>query len=127
MICAPKRPLTARSAAGLVLRRAEERDAEEAERLNRLRGRPGTLAEAIALAEGFATLVRTRDLKGLEPCITRAPDSAIWAFQTFAKKLDADLEAVRAALSLPWSHGAGGGSDQSTQDAQTPNVRPRQP
>jgi transposase len=106
VIDAPKRPLTPRNAAWLVLRRAEERDTEEADRLNRLRLQPGRpLAEAIALAEEFATLVRTRDPERLAPWLTRAQDSTLPAFRNFAKKLDADIEAVRAAVSLPWSNG----------------------
>src|SRR5436305_2043928 len=61
VIDAPKRPLTPRNAAWLVLRRVEERDTEEADRLNRLRLQQGPLAEAVGLADEFATLVRTRD------------------------------------------------------------------
>jgi transposase len=105
VIDSPKRPLTARSAAWLVLRHPEERDAEDTEQLNRLRRQPGALAEAVALAEEFATLVRTRDPERLEPWLARAQDSPLSAFQSFAKKLDADREAVRAAVSLPWSNG----------------------
>jgi transposase len=101
----PKRPLTSRNAAWLVLWRAEEGDATEAERLNRLRIQQGTLAEAIALAEEFATLVRTRDPERLKPWLARAQDSTLPAFRNFAKKLDADVEAVRAAVSPPWSNG----------------------
>jgi transposase len=88
-----------------VLRRTEDRDAEEAERLNGLRLQPGALAEAITLAEEFAELVRTRNPEGLEPWLARAQDSPLAAFRNFAKKLDADREAVRAAVSLPWSNG----------------------
>jgi transposase len=101
----PKRPLTARSAAWLVLRRAENRDAEETERLNRLRLQQGALADAIALAEEFAALVRARQPERLEPWLARAQDSPLAAFRNFAKKLDADIEAVRAAVSLAWSNG----------------------
>jgi hypothetical protein len=46
--------------AGAAARRAENRDAEETERLNRLRLQQGALADAIALAEEFAALVRAR-------------------------------------------------------------------
>jgi transposase len=105
VIDAPKRPLTPRNAAWLVLRRAAERDSEEADRLNRLRLQPGPLAEAIASADEFATLVRSGDPERLAPWLTRAQDSTLPAFRNFAKKLDADIEAVRAAVSLPWSNG----------------------
>ena len=105
VIDSPKRPLTPRSAARLVLRRADEHAVEETERLNRLRLQQGPLADAVALAEEFATLVRTRGPERLEPWLGRAQDSALPAFRNFAKKLDADVEAVRAAISLPWSNG----------------------
>jgi transposase len=105
VIDSPKRPLTPRNAAWLVLRRTEDREAEEAERLNRLRLQPGALAEAITLAKEFAELVRTRNPEGLEPWLARAQDSPLPAFRNFAKKLDADREAVRAAMSLAWSNG----------------------
>jgi transposase len=105
VIDSPKRPLTPRSAAWLVLRRAEERDAAETERLNRLRLQPGALADAVGLAEEFATLVRTRDPERLEPWLARAQDSTLPAFRNFAKKLNADVEALRAAVNLPWSNG----------------------
>jgi response regulator RpfG family c-di-GMP phosphodiesterase len=48
-----------RTATRLVLRRAEDREAEEAEQLLRLRRSPAEIAEAIGLAEGFIALVRT--------------------------------------------------------------------
>ena len=67
-----QRPLTPRNAAWLVLRRAENRDAEETERLNRLRLQQGALAEAIALAEEFVALVRAREPERLEPWLARA-------------------------------------------------------
>src|SRR3954451_15223714 len=72
VIDSPKRPLTPRTAAWLVLRRAEGRDAAEAERLNRPRFQPGALADAIALAEAFTALVRTRDPERLGPWLARA-------------------------------------------------------
>jgi transposase len=101
----PPRPLTPRKATWLVLRRAEERDAEEAERLQGLRLSPTEIAEAIGLAEEFIALVRTRAPERLEPWLVKAQASAMPTFRNFAKKLETDVEAVRAAVSLPWSNG----------------------
>jgi transposase len=101
----PHRPLTPRKATWLVLRRAEERDAEEAERLQRLRLSPTEIAEAIGLAEEFIALVRTRAPERLDPWLVKAQASAMPTFRNFAKKLETDVEAVRAAVSLPWSNG----------------------
>jgi transposase len=105
VIDGPKRPLTPRSAAWLVLRRAQNRDAEATERLNRLRMQPGAMAEAIALAEEFAALVRARDPERLDPWLARAQDSTLPAFQDFAQRLKSDHAAVQAAVRLPWSTG----------------------
>ena len=58
------------------------------------------------MADEFATLVRSRDPERLASWLTRAQDSTLPAFRNFAKKLDADIEAVRAAMSLPWSSGS---------------------
>jgi transposase len=101
----PKRPLTPRRAAWLVLRHAQNRDAEDTERLNRLRLQPGAMAEAITLAEEFAALVRTRDPERLDVWLARAQDSTLPAFQDFAQRLKTDHAAVQAAVRLPWSTG----------------------
>ena len=101
----PQRRLTPRTATRLVLRRAEDRDAEQAEQLQRLRRSPADVAEAIDLAEGFLALVRTRVPEQLEPWLVKARESTLPAFRRFAEKLEADLEAVRAAMRLPWSNG----------------------
>ena len=102
----PQRRLTPRTATRLVvLRRAEDRDAEEPEQLQRLRCSPAAVAQAVDLAEGFLALVRTRTPEQLEPWLVKARASTLPAFRHFAEKLEADLEAVRAAVRLPWSDG----------------------
>ena len=88
-----------------MLRRAEDRDAEEAEQLQRLRRSLAEVAEAIDLAEAFLALVRTRVPEQLEPWLVKARVSMLPAFRHFAEKLEADIEAVRAAVRLPWSNG----------------------
>jgi transposase len=101
----PKRPLTPRRAAWLVLRHAQNRDAEDTERLNRLRLQPGAMAEAIALAEEFAALVRARDPERFDVWLARAQASTVPAFQDFAHRLKIDHAAVQAAVRLAWSTG----------------------
>jgi transposase len=100
-----KQPLTPRNAAWLVLRRSQHRDATDAEQLNRLRTQHAALTEAITLAEEFVAFLRARDPERLDPWLTRAQDSTLPAFRNFARKLDSDHDAVRAALTLPWSTG----------------------
>ena len=63
------------------------------------------LAEAVALAQDFASLVRWRQPTQLEPWLARAAQSALPPFRCFAKGLRADLAAVQAAVTLPWSQG----------------------
>ena len=101
----PRRPLTPRTAAWLVLRRAERRDVDDSERLARLRAQHADLAEAVDLAEAFTALIRARQPDRLDPWLRQAQDSALPAFRGFAKRLRIDEEAVRAAMTSPWSSG----------------------
>jgi transposase len=97
--------LTPRTAAWLVLRRPERRDASDRARLTRLRAQHAGLAEAIELGEAFAQLIRNGQPDRLEPWLARAQDGALPAFRGFAKRLRLDEAAVRAAVMLPWSTG----------------------
>jgi transposase len=57
---------------------------------------------AAELANDFARLVRERDADALDPWLNRARAAALGGF---AAGLSQDIDAVRAALSLPWSNG----------------------
>ena len=63
------------------------------------------LDQAIGLAEEFAALVRRREPEHLDPWLQRAQDGTIVSLRRFAKRLSADYEAVRAAVTLSWSNG----------------------
>jgi transposase len=97
--------LTARRAAWLVVRRAEQRDAEEALQLAQLRTQHPEVAEAIALAQDFADLVRQRQGPQLDAWLARVAQSPIMALQRFAKGLADAYDAVKAGRTLPWSNG----------------------
>jgi transposase len=101
----PCQALTPRTAAWLVLRRAEKRSTEEAAILAELRRHAPELDEAISLAEAFVGLVRDRAPDRLNSWLRRAEESAVRQLQGFAKRLSADNDAVRAAVTLDWSHG----------------------
>jgi transposase len=60
------------------------------------------IREAADLANGFARLVRERDADGLAPWLDRARATGL---RGFAEGLSGDIDAVRAALTLPWSNG----------------------
>jgi transposase len=105
VIMTPPRPLTPRRATWLVLRAPAHRTAEDQQLLARLTAQSPTLAEAVALAQDFAGLVRQRQPSQLESWLRRAATSALPPFRRFAKGLRADMAAVQAAVTLPWSQG----------------------
>jgi transposase len=96
-------PLTPRRAAWLVLRREAKRTGAEAQPLAQLHAQSAEVAEAIDLAQDFATLVRQRQPTPLDPWLTRATTSTLEALRRFATGLDEDSEAVKAGVTLPWS------------------------
>ena len=64
------------------------------------------IATARKLAVQFVEMVRNRQAEALDPWMAEATASASPKdLQGFARGLQADLAAVRAALELPWSNG----------------------
>jgi transposase len=98
-------PLTPRRATWLVLRRETKRTTVEAQQLAQLHAQSAEVAEAIDLAQDFATLVRQRQPAQLDPWLQRATTSAVDAVRRFATGLYEDYEAVKAGVTLPWSSG----------------------
>ena len=101
----PCQPLTPRRATWLVLRREAKRTEAEAQQLAQLRAQQAEVAEAVDLAQDFATLVRQRQPAQLDPWLQRATTSTLEALQRFANGLRDDYEAVKAGVTLPWSTG----------------------
>jgi transposase len=97
--------LTPRRATWLVLRREAKRTVAETQQLTQLQAQHAEVAEAIDLAQDFATLVRQRRPAQLDPWLQRATASTLEAMQRFAKGLHEDYEAVKAGVTLPWSTG----------------------
>jgi transposase len=64
--------------------------------LARLTEQSPALAEAVALAQDFAELIRRRQPARLDPWLRRAAQSALPSFRRFAKGLRADMVAVQA-------------------------------
>ena len=98
-------PLTPCRATWLVLRREAKRTEAEAQQLAQLRAQAAEVAEAIDLAQDFATLVRQRQPTQLDPWLKRATTSPLEALRRFATGLYEDYEAVKAGVTLPWSSG----------------------
>jgi transposase len=97
--------LTARRAAWLVLRRADQRTAVESQQLTQLRAQPGDLADAITRTEDFVQLIRQRQGTPLDPWLERAAQRTLGVFRRFAQGLRDDDAAVKAGMTLPWSTG----------------------
>jgi transposase len=98
-------PLTPRRATWLVLRRAAKRTDAESQQLTQLHAQSPEVAEAIDLAQDFATLVRQRQPTQLDPWLQRATTSTLEALQRFAAGLSEDYAAVKAGVTLPWRSG----------------------
>jgi transposase len=106
VVTAPQhRPLTPRRVTWLVLQRPEQRTSEQHHLLAQLTMQHAELAEAIALAQDFAQLVRQRQARHLDPWLARAAGSPVMPLQRFAKGLRDDYEAVKAGVTVPWSTG----------------------
>ncbi len=105
LVAAPRRVLTPRTAAWLVLRRAEKRSADDHALLAGLRQHAPELDQAVALAEEFTGLIRDHAPDRLDPWLQRAGNSTVRQLRGFAKRLRADYDAVRAGVALAWSNG----------------------
>jgi transposase len=73
------------------------------QQLTQLHTQSAEVAEAIDLAQDFATLVRQRQPTQLYPWLTRATTSTLEALRRFAIGLYEDYAAVKAGVTLPWS------------------------
>jgi transposase len=98
---APRR-LTPRRATWLVLRPPEQPTNEDQRQLTQLTAHPA-LAEAIALAQDFASLFPRRRPTQLEAWLARAATSALPPLQRLDTGLREDYAAVQAGVTLPWS------------------------
>ena len=98
-------PLTARRAAWLVVRRADQRTAVESPPLTPWRAQPGALADAITLTEDLVQLIRQRQGAQLDPWWERAAQRPLGVCQRCAQGLRDDDAAVNAGMTLPWRTG----------------------
>jgi transposase len=87
------------------VRRPEDRAADEQARLDTVRGVGAELAAALALADGFAGLIRKRSGGTLGEWLARAAASGCAELRRFAEGVRRDESAVAAALTEGWSNG----------------------
>ena len=57
------------------------------------------------MAEEFVAIIREGQAERFDPWLAQARDSALPAFRNFARKIDSDYDAVRGAVTSPWSTG----------------------
>lgn len=100
-----KRPLTARQAAHLVVKRAEKRSAWEEDYHRRLCEAEAEISQVVALASDFTEMVRQRQGDRLDQWLVQAEMSKVAEVCSFVASLRKDKAAVQAGLSLPYSNG----------------------
>jgi len=88
-----------------ILRKPEQLTDEDKVLTTRLLDTNVDLTEAITLTQHFALIVRERLVEQLDLWLEKAKTSALSAFKRFAKSLQSDYAAVKAALTEPWSTG----------------------
>lgn len=101
---ADQKPLSAQKAAWLILRQADSLSTEEEEMLEQLCQHP-VLSASVSLTQGFLHLVRQRLPEQLDDWIVEALNSSIKAFESFARGLQEDYDAVKAGVTLEVSNG----------------------
>jgi transposase len=99
-----QKPLTAQRGAWLILQHQETLSDDEEKLLERL-AQQSELSEAIALAQEWIKLVRQRLPQQFDSWLEKAKNSSSKAFQSFAKGLKEDYDAVKNALTLEVSNG----------------------
>jgi transposase len=102
---APPAPPSARKLSFEFIRRAEDREASEQARLDKLRGADEGLRAALDLAAEFAAMVRKQAAVPLAEWLTKAEGSGCAELRNFAGGLRLDEAAVAAALTERWSNG----------------------
>jgi transposase len=97
--------LSPRQVSWLLIRSPEELESEERTAQTILCEVSAAVTQAHRLAQDFVTMVRERKAELLEDWLARATEDTVAELHHFATRLKSDYEAVKAALSLPWSNG----------------------
>ena len=101
----PARPSSKR-VTWLLLKKVQELETDERIFVEEVGKQCPALQDAATLARAFMTMVQDRQPEAWQEWLKNARDpAAATQFGTFAKGLQADEQAVRAALTLEWSNG----------------------
>ena len=98
-------PFTPRQAAYLVVLRPENRQAEDADLLEKVVQQHPDLALLVELANEFLQLLRQQQAEAFDDWLMKALSCAIQPLQTFAKGLFDDYAAVKASMMSEVSNG----------------------
>lgn len=98
-------PLPSKQATFLFLRRPEDLDKEEQEKVHQLRQISPEVDLAYDLVQQFARMLRTRTGEQLDTWLAKAEESQISEFRSFVVGIERDKAAVKAGLTLPTSNG----------------------
>ncbi|MFK7604216.1 ISL3 family transposase [Deinococcus sp. SM5_A1] len=99
------RPWTFQRLIWVMLRDQTKLGADDHQVLAAIKARSEAVSLAHGLTQAFTLLMRERRLHGLEPWFQSAKSSGLPDFVTFARGLERDAVALKAALLLPWSNG----------------------
>ncbi|MEO1352825.1 MAG: ISL3 family transposase [Cyanobacteria bacterium J06635_15] len=97
--------LTARRVACLVMQVSDQREAEAAKLLKRLKQGKSEAGVAIRLADQFIRLVRQRRPEALDQWLEEAEQSCIKPLAGFAQGIREDYEAIKAGVTVAFSNG----------------------
>jgi transposase len=102
----PWSTITPRKVTGWIMRRPDELDDNERDRLHQILSRSDEISTLHQLAAGFALLLRQRRGADLETWVQQAETSGVREICSFATTLRRDWDAVVAGLTLSHSNGA---------------------
>jgi transposase len=100
---------SSRRLAFALIRRPDERTAQEEAQLGVVAGIDDELAEAVTLATDFAAMIRRATQRSLSDWLSKSERSACPELRSFARRLRTNQEAVQAAMTETWSNGAAEG------------------
>ena len=89
----------------MTLRQPTELTEDEQHLLTQLSQAHAAFAQAIALAQDFAQLLRARQPEQLDTWLQQAATSSLTVFRRLAQSFQRDYAAVKAGVTLPWSSG----------------------
>jgi len=111
-------------AAALCIRPRSLLTARQAQEVDTLKRLSPVFAQMRRFAMRFRGVLRSGTVKKLDRWIKDARRSGIDAINRFARRLARDIEAVRCAVTTPWSKGPDRGADQSAENFEAGNVWP---